>query len=139
MDIPRASLAMVQAGKDGRRISITEDVCDIAKRLGEIDPRLVLRYNEAGEFFEVVECLENGSESRVTTATELTPALVEHVRWLGSEDYKLADQIAKAEAKREAEVDRRFEEQIGERGEVLAHAIRKDIEAQNKAFVPREV
>lgn len=142
MEIARASLAQLQRGRDGRKLLITEDVGDIAKRIAEIDPTLFVRFNEDGEFFQVFQRIEEGplvKEQLVTTAQELTPALVEHVRMLGSEDYDLAKEADRIDREAEKNRDHRFSEKIGERGELLAHALRKDKQVKTHIIVPRGV
>lgn len=118
---------------------IEEDVGDIAKRLNEIDESLFLQWVERGEYFRVIQRTEGGSEQIVTTVKELTPALVEHVRMLGSEDYDLAKEAERMDNEAKQANDRRFSEQIGEAGERMAHAIRKDIQAKHRIFLPKGV
>lgn len=139
MEIQRASFAQLSRGKDGRKILIEEDVGDVAKRIAQIDPTLFVKWNEQGEYFMVIQRLREGEREReqlVTTALELSPALVEHIEALGSERYDLAKEAERIDKAAEAEKDRRFEEQIGERGEVLAHALRKDKGIKTSIIVP---
>lgn len=130
-------MAQVALGRGGQTITITEDVGDIAQRLKELDERLVLRWSECGEYFQVIERLPDGSESLVTTASELSPALIDHVRKLGHSSYDFAEELEAADKKAEREKDWRFEQEVGEIGERLAHAIRKDTEAKHRIFLPR--
>lgn len=136
MEIARASFAQLSRGKDGRKVLIEEDVGDIAKRLAEIDPGLFVQWVEDGEYFRVIQRTENGSEHIVTTALELSPALVEHVRMLGSEDYDVAKEAERIDCEADREKDRQFAEKIGERGELLAHALRKDKQVKQSIVVP---
>jgi hypothetical protein len=139
VEIQRASLAQVVEGRGGQTVTITEDVGDIAQHLKRLDDRLILRWNERGEYFQVIERLPDGSESLVTTARELSPALIDHVRKLGHSSYDFAKELEAADRKAEREKDWRFEQEVGEIGEHLAHAIRKDTEAKHRIFLPRGV
>jgi len=136
MEIPHASFAQVSRGKDGNRVLITEDVGDIAKRLKEVDGNLILVWNERGEYFMVIEKLENGSESIVTTVPELRPDLIEYVRMLGSEDYDVGKEADRIDKEAERQKDHAFSEKIGARGERLAHALHKDLSHKNRIIVP---
>jgi hypothetical protein len=139
VDIERASLAQVIEGRGGQTVTITEDVGDIAARLKEIDERLVLRWNERGNYFQVIERLPDGSESLVTTRQVIGPELVEHVAKLGKRKITLAAEVEAIDKKAEREKDWRFEQEIGEIGERLAHALRKDTQAKHRIFLPRGV
>lgn len=139
MDIPRASLAEVIEGRGGQTVTITEDVGDIAQRLKEIDERLVLRWNDRGEYFQVIEVLPDGSESLVTTRQVIGPELLEHVAKLGKRRITLAAEVEAIDKKAEREKDWRFEQEVGEIGERLAHAVRQDVQAKNRIFLPRGV
>lgn len=139
MQVEHASLAQVTRGKDGRRVVIEEDVGNIAKRLKEIDERLVLRYSELGEYFQVIEVCPDGSESLVTTAKELTPLLVAEIERLGSEGYKLAAEADRLDREAERQKDYAFEQKVGAVGERLAHAVRRDIQAKHRIFLPRGI
>lgn len=136
MEIQHASLAQVRKGRDGRRVLVERDVLDVARQLQEIDPGLRVWWNEYGEYFAVGHVQPDGSESLVTTVAELTPAVVEHVRRLGSAGYDYAAELARKD--QQAEKDRAdvFTEQVGEAGERLAHAVRNDIQAKPRIFVP---
>ncbi len=125
-------------GRDGRRITIEEDVGNVAKRIKEINPRLGLQWNERGEFFTVVE--DDGKTERlVLTAQECDERIVKRVEEIASPGYDYLGEIDRMDAQAEKDKDHRFHEQTGEIGERLAHALRKDLQAKNKAFVTRNV
>lgn len=138
MELQPASLAQVRAGRDGRMIAIDEDVLDIAMRLQEIDDSLRLRWSESGEYFVVYQLIGDG-EKLVLTSTELTPQIIERVRKIAHPEYDFGAELDQMDAQAEKDKDHRFHEQVGERGEVLAHALRKDLQAKNKIIVPRDV
>jgi hypothetical protein len=47
--------------------------------------------------------------------------------------YNYADDLARLEQEAKKDQDRKFDEQVGEVGERLAHALRKDLGAKNDA------
>src|SRR2546423_12858037 len=125
MDIVRAPLPVVQASIGKRRIPIEADVYNIVERLKEISPTLSVNYIDQGDgWFSIVETTPDGKEHLVTTVTELTPAVVEHVRMLGSESYDAIAEMDRADDAAEKNKKRAFAEKVGEVGERLHHAIR---------------
>lgn len=136
MEIPHASVVQVQEGRDGKRVLIEEDTLDVAKRLRELDPKLVVEWNEAG-FFTISEMLGDGTQQLVTTTTDLNAAVPEYVARLAKTDY--VAEMERHDRAVDAAKDYRFEQQIGERGELLAHAFRKDLGYQGKAFVAKDL
>lgn len=119
----------------GRVVEVDSDVFDVAKRLKEVDPSLGLRWSEAGEYFVVYQEMPDGSRHLVTTSQTLTPAIVDRVREVASPDYDLAAEIEKREREADAEMDQRVHEHLGEVGERLAHAIRKDLDERKPDYV----
>lgn len=126
---------MVRTGRDGRRVLIDDDVLDIARRLKEIDPRLGLEWNENGNFFAITEQTPDGVKL-VTTATELDPRLIERVREIAHPSYDYAGELERKDRAGDRARDHAFHEQVGELGERAAFALRKDLQAQNKVFIP---
>ena len=139
MEIKPATMAMVQRGRGGRLIAVDEDVLDVARGLKEIDPRLSLHFNENGGYFVVVETLDNGDEKLVLTAQELGPNILDRVRKLASPDHDYVKEVEQLDRQAERDKDHAFHEQTGEVGERLAHALRKDLQAGNKIFIPRSI
>jgi hypothetical protein len=135
MEIQPASIAQVRAGRNGRKVLIEDDVLHIAKRLQEIDRSLRLRWNEQGEFFVVYQVLD-GSEKLVLTARELDERIVQRVRKIAHPSYDYVAEMERMDRRAEKDADHRFHEQTGEIGERMAHALRKDLQAQNKVFIP---
>jgi len=139
MKLEPASLAQVRTGRDGRRVCIDEDVFDVARRLAQIDPSLSLHWNERGEYFVVVETGEDGRERLVTTTTELDGRLIEHVERLAHPSYDFVGEMDRMDAQARRDADHRFHEQTGEVAERLAYAVRKDLQAKNRIFLPEGV
>jgi hypothetical protein len=139
MEITPASFAQVRDGRDGRRITIEEDVGDIARRVKEISHLLSLQWNEKGEFFAVVETTADGTERLVLTAQECDNRIVERVMRIADASYDFLAEVDAMDARAEREKAHRFSEETGEVGERLAHALRRDIQAKNKVILPKGV
>ena len=145
MEIPptKADLDQVVRGKDGRLISITNDVQGIANQLSEIDPHLRLRYSESGEYFVVYwqpDGEEEGNGHLVTTAQELDGRLVAHVRKLvhmfNQPGFNYGRYLLEADQAAEKERDDAFFEANVDAYERLAHALRKDTGHQKVRVIP---
>jgi hypothetical protein len=142
MEIRHASLAQVHKGRNGRRILIETDVLDVVGELQKIDPNLRVYFNEFGNYYAIVEVLQDGSEGLVTTVPHdaLNSALVDHIRMLGSGDYDYIGSAEKADKEAEKAKDYALEQEVGEMGERMAHVIRKDdVEYNGKAFIPKDL
>jgi hypothetical protein len=135
MRIQAASLAQVRKGRDGRMIAIEDDVLDVAKQLTAIDKDLRLRWSESGEYFVVYQ-LVGDREKLVLTSTELNPQIVERVRQIARPGYDFGAELERMDAEAEKDKEHRFHEDVGERSELLAHTLRKDLQAKNKIIVP---
>ena len=149
MEIPHATLTQVRTGKNGRRITVEADVLEVARQIREIDPALSVHFNEEGSYYEVRELVAKNAEYAhereevVTTvpADGLNANLVHYIRYLDShrQALRLADRLERDEKKREKAEDDAFTEELSEPAERMAHAVRKDLDHQGKAFVPKEV
>ena len=136
-------MKQIVKGRDGKMVTITDDVQGVANRLAEIDPNLRLRYSEAGEYF-VVYCKppewEEGDGYVVTTAQDLDMRLAERVAevyWKQRQPgFSLADELDANDKAVDAEADHQFTESAGEHYERLAHALRKDLGYKGRIFVP---
>lgn len=135
MEIQHASLAQVRRGRDGRVVEVPADLFGVTDRLREIDPGLGVKYNEFGDYFVIYHAQPNGDEDLVTTTIRLTPDVVDHVRKLAHPSYDYVAELERLDRQAERDRDHRFHEQVGEAGERLAHAIRKDIGTTNRAFI----
>ena len=143
MEIEPATIAQVRAGRDGRVLTVEEDVFEVAGRLKEIDDSLYLRWNERGEYFVVYQLIgkleEGGTEQLVLTAKELTPAILARVEEIVHPSYDFVAEMDKMDKQAEKDKEHRFHEQTGEAAERMAHAVRKDIQAKNKIILPKGV
>jgi hypothetical protein len=135
MEISPANIAQVELGRDGRMITIDDDVLNIAKDLKEIDENLRLRWVEKAEYFCVYEIEEDGSEALVLTSQELNPQIVERVRQIAHPSYKYAEELDKLDAQVDRDFDHAQRERLGEAAELLSFAVRKDLGLTNRAFI----
>jgi hypothetical protein len=142
MEIQPASMAQVVTGRGGRRIPVDDDVGNIARRIKEIDNSLSLQFNERGEFFVVVQTVDTPTgpeEKLVLTAQELDERVLHRVKHITHQSYDYVAEMDQMDAQAKRDEDHAFHEKTGEAGEVAAHALRKDLGATNKAFVPKDV
>lgn len=141
MEIPSATLTQVRTGRDGKQYTIEEDTLDIVKQIKEIDPHLSVFWNEWGSYFVVIENCLDGAERLVTTTRELDGRILEHLRKIGSDSWRMSigKELERAEDEAHAAQDHAFGEKMGDNAEHLAHAVKKDLSVQNKAFVPKDI
>lgn len=139
MDIEHASLACVQRGIKGELITIEDDVLDVARRLKEIHPSLHVYWNEQGEYFVIYELCDDGRERVVTTVKELDPRLIAHFEQLASESWNVVAEIDRMDAQADRDKEHAFAERVGEIGERLHHALRKDYEVRDRIYLPSGV
>ncbi len=141
MELRYASIDQVRKGKGGREVHIDagSDVFDMVRQIKEIDPKLSVHWNDDGEYFEIRELCADLKERLVLTSLELDQRLLEHLRKIGSPDWNVADEIDRHEAQREAKIDHATHERVGEIGEQMAHALRKDLQHKGRIFLPRGV
>ena len=134
MDLQPASIAQVRQGKH-RRVTVTADVGSVVKQIQEIDPRLGVIWDEDGEFFAVVE--QDGPKQRIVlTALELDYRVLQRIRELASPDYDYVAEMDKMDQQADKEKEHKFMQEVGENAEVMAHALRSDLEYKGKIFIP---
>lgn len=126
LDIQPATIAQVQRLDDGSRVLVDDDVAGVAQDLRAIDPSLRLHLDVEQQVYVVSQVLQ-GREHLVTTSQTCDQRLVARVRQVASPGYNLADELEAAEAAANREQDRLRREWVGEIGERLAHALRKDL------------
>ena len=134
MDLQPASIAQVRQGKH-RRITVEADVGSIVQQIQEIDPRLGVIWDEDGEFFAVVE--QDGPKQRIVlTALELDYRVLQRIKELASPDYDYVAEMDKMDAVADKEKEHKFMQEVGENAEVMAHALRTDLQYKGKIFIP---
>ena len=134
MDLQPASIAQVRQGKH-RRINVTADVGSVVKQIQEIDPRLGVIWDEDGEFFAVVE--QDGPKQRIVlTALELDHRVLQRIRELASPDYDYVAEMDAMDKQADKEKEHKFMQEVGENAEVMAHALRTDLQYKGKIFIP---
>lgn len=150
LEISPATINQIRSGRGGRVIEIQDDVACIARDLKDVHEDVRLGFNERGGYFVVYQLDREPAtgavmgEHIVTTWDpevngELDQRLVQRVRRISQPDYSVADDLDRMDREVEREHDRRFSEQVGEKAELLAHAIRKDLGATNRIFVPEDI
>lgn len=140
MEIRPASIAQVAQARDGRMIEIGDDVGNVAKSLQQIDPGLRLRYSEAGEYFVVYwrpDEWDEGDGQLVLTAQECDQRIVKRVQEIAQPGYDFAAELERLDEQTRTEKEHEWSERVGETGERLAHALRKDRGYdQSRVFIP---
>ena len=128
------SLNQIYHGKRGQVIEIEEDVLDIVKQIKQVDPTLHVRWSEKGNYFVVYCRLDHepeGTGNVVLMVPELDQRVVTSIQkaaWEQNQDgYSLADALEAQDKEADEERDAEFTEQIAERAERLAYAIRQDL------------
>lgn len=136
MEITPASITQVFKGRGGRFITVDGDV---ARELQKFDRELRLRYSHGGDYFVVYRIDEKtGDEELVLTAQECDLRIVNRLREITQPTYDFAAELDRIDAARTKQIDYEKAQEVGEIGERLAHAIRKDIGATNRAFITKE-
>jgi hypothetical protein len=136
VDIPSVPISTVKRTLRNKLVAITDDVQGIAAALAAIDPSLHLHY-DPHEAVYVVSQHRDGEERFVGAYPELDGRVLARVREITSERYSLADELEKSERaadKRHADAQR---ERLGDAGERLGHALRKDFDVKDRVFIPR--
>lgn len=146
-EIHPASMEQVRQGRDGKMVTIEEDVANVAQDLKRIDPRLHLRWSEKGKYF-VVYCREphepEGTGHLVGTYQELDQRIVKSIEetvWKWKQPgYSFSAELEKQEDEAIVRADEEWSEQFGETAERLAWAIRKDLDFDKaQMIVPKEI
>lgn len=133
----QASLLQVKRGRNGRLVQIERDVLDVVQRIKEISPRLSVDYNDGGGYFRVIEHCDDDRERLVTTCTELDNRVVERIREISNPGYDFVAEVERLDNEAEKRKQHEFAEEVGEKGERLAHALRKDLEVKSSIVLPR--
>jgi hypothetical protein len=136
VDIENATLAQVQRGIGGELILIEDDVLDVVRRLKEIHPSLNVWYNEQQGYFVIYELCDDGRERVVTTVRELDARLISHFEMLASESWNAVAEMDRMDDQADRDKKYRFAERVGEIGERLHHALRRDYEAKDRIYLP---
>lgn len=142
-EINPATLDQVQRGRGGKMVTIESDVANVAADLKRIDPRLCLRWSEAGEYFVVYgrePWMEEGHGWLVGTFQELDQRIVKSIEetyWKHRQPgYSLGEELNEQHDEATARQEEAFSEQTQEMAERLAHAIRKDLNMKGRIFIP---
>jgi len=144
MYVENAPLPNIQKGRRGVLVFIDDDALSVSKQLEEMKfpegyGKLRLAWNEFREEFVVVQVKDDGSEHIVTTAKQADGRLIDRVRRITHPSYNFAKELEAIDAAADKKRDYEFRQQVGDYAERIAHAIRKDIQAKNKVFLPNGI
>ncbi len=146
-EIEPATVQQIREGRDGRMHLIESDAGSLVMRMRELDPNLRLRYSEAGDYYVVYYRKDDepeGTGELVATYKECDDRIVkdlERIAWENRQPgYSYAEELEKRDKEAEKKFNHKQREAIGEKGERLAHALRKDLgKTGHKIFVPSDV
>lgn len=115
----------------GCLIRETPELLDMKARIRELRPdaHFNVFFDFDQELYIITQVLEDNTEELVLTTKELNEQEIKRRIWEGrperSADEFLAD-LDKENAQIERDKEREFEDQLGDAGERLAHALKKD-------------
>ena len=146
MNIEPATLPQIRRARDGRMVLIDADAGGIAEQMRRIDPKLKLRYSEAGEYY-VVYVEEQRPDGRVDqhlvfTAQECDGRIIRRLEQIdshGRSGYDYVRELEKAQQEQKESVMEKFRQAAREHGPELYHALRRDLGVKDRIFVPRSV
>lgn len=128
-EIKAATIDQFRKGQDGRMHLIDADAGGVVARMQRIDPGLRLRYSEAGDYY-VVYWTDGEKEELVATYQELDQRIAEDLERIEhmqrQPGYSYAEELDKKDAEAKKKAEQAQSEALGDAGEKLAHAIRKD-------------
>jgi hypothetical protein len=150
-DVEPAHIDQLLHCEDGDWVLIDADVGGVVAALQAHDPTLRVRFNKRGHAWVIYQDLSDGgprhdelilavnAEQGPTGAwSGLDQRIVDRVMLIdshGTSGYDFAKELERANAANEkAKADRRSE-RLGEMGEQLRHALRKDLGVKNRAFI----
>lgn len=129
--LARPGLSLVDANK-GRLVTYQEDVLDIKGRIKREWPGVIdVFFDEdpSAECWVITQTDKEGTESVLFTTKQLSESTIDRIRRADQVLHPSRDplkEIEKEEAEIERDKDRRFSERVGEAGERLFLALRKD-------------
>jgi hypothetical protein len=134
LEPPRASLGQLQLTNKLEMVPVENDVLGVVSRLKSIDPGLKMFYDFGQEIFVLYHegLNEQGHvvDSLVGAYKELDQrivSLIERIDAQGRGRHVLSAELEKLERQRDAEKRHEQLERVGELGEQLHHALRKDL------------
>jgi hypothetical protein len=140
---PRASLGQLQLTNRLELIRVENDVLGVAEQLKRIDPGLVLTFDKGQKIYllhhEGFNDRGEWVENFIGAYTELDQRivnLIERIDGQGRGRHDLARELDRLEAQKEREREQQFSETMGERAELLRHALRKDLGAEGSSVMP---
>lgn len=131
MEIEPATVEQIKIARDGRLVTISDDVGNVARDLRALHPTLRLRHSESAGHFIVYQEIEKSDgeiiQHLVTTAQQCDQRLVRRVAQIIHPSYDLHKELDKVEAESWEKIEDEMDEWIEDQGDCLAHAMRKDL------------
>jgi hypothetical protein len=127
IEIEPGSVAQVKRALSGRLVFVPDDVCNVVRDLQRIDRRFRVQAAEDLSLYIVFLEESDGSQQLVTNARHLDQRLVKRIQEIADERYDFVAELDRVEAAADRAFEARQREQIGDLGERLAHALRKDL------------
>src|SRR5262245_16376795 len=137
--IQPASVIQVRQMMNGRTIIIDDDVGGVALALKRVDKGFNLRWSDSAERFVVFHEDEHGQQRFITSAPECDHRLVHRCEKIAAADYDYGEEIDKIDREWDKIHDDNLMEAVGEKGERLAHALRKDLGVQKDVARSKKV
>lgn len=143
MEVEPAALSQVVKARDGKMVQIDDDVQGVANRLRELHADFRLRWSENTGIFIVYQLVHepDGSvtDHLVTTTTELDHRLIHRCEQIVKGELDLNDELDRVQREMDKEREDEHNEAMGDLGEELRWALRKDLQVKNSIIVPRNV
>lgn len=152
MKVEPAHVDQILRARTGEMVAIDKDVGGVAEDLKRIDPGLKVRFAETGNppFWAVYHESDDqrttylvltaqAHQTRSGTWSGLDQRIVKRIMEIGHSTYDYAKEVQRQNQEADRARDEKVREGIREKGELLAHAIRKDKGSTARAFIPRDV
>lgn len=152
MEIEPISMTQRKLGRDGREYEISAAASHIVARLHELDASLRVRYNDTARYFVVYQLLDAGKNPVTSDRDAVEKAMVLRVpdhawddrvikewemrAWEMRHGISAADRLEASDAKRHADVEYAFEQEIKERAYPLYRTMQRiQLGSNPRAFI----
>lgn len=149
MNVEPANVNQIRAAAGGRFVEIHRDVGGVVDALKRIDAGFGVRFplDAAEPYWHVYHESPDGRSTELVLSVQarqnasgvwegLDMRVIERVMQIGSSSYDYVAEIDKRNQAAKRSEEQRTSEAVRERGELVAHAIRKDLGGKGRVFVP---